>query len=217
MSVRLISAALLMLAAAGCASVPGLGSLGESLGDSLKRDRAEVDLTPPDASVNASRYTVSERSRERFDEAISALDAGELTAAERLFRQITKDQPELPAPWINLAQMARERGDVEAAGSILRAAVDADANNCPALTALGVLSRQAGDLASAESYYLSCLARDESYADAHYNLGILYEIYLGRLPDALLAYRKYQALTDTDDRRVAGWVMDLERRIGAAS
>jgi len=44
-------------------------------------------------------------------------------------------------------------------------------------------------------------------------LGILYELYLGRLDDALQAYQTYQTLSENPDMRVAGWVSDLERRI----
>ena len=49
--------------------------------------------------------------------------------------------------------------------------------------------------------------------EAYLNLGILYELYLGRLDDALQAYQKYQALSESADQRVAGWVSDLERRL----
>ena len=39
-------------------------------------------------------------------------------------------------------------------------------------------------------------------------------LYLGRLTEALASYRQYQALQSEEDRRVKGWVMDLERRLG---
>ena len=48
------------------------------------------------------------------------------------------------------------------------------------------------------------------------NLGILYEVYLGKLPQALEAYREYQELqasVGAEDARVKGWVIDLERRL----
>lgn len=215
---RRLTCVALFAAMTGCSSMPGSSILsGNSPVGKAERETV-VDLSAPDSSSQPSqRYEVAPRNAERFELGLAAVDIDDLVAAEKYFLQITKDQPELPGPWANLAQIERQRGDIEAAGSILRRAVDANPDNCQALTSLGLMSREVGDFASAEGYYLDCLQRDADFADAHYNLGILYEIYLGRLPEALASYRTYQALTEKPDRRVAGWVMDLERRIGGAS
>lgn len=211
------TATVLLSVLAGCASIPGGSILSDAKARKAEPARA-IDVSAPESSAQLSqRYEVKPRNAERFELALAALDRDDLQAAEKLFLQIADDQPELPGPWTNLAQIERQRGDIEAAGSVLRKAVDANPDNCQALTALGLMSREVGDFASAEGYYLDCLQRDGDFADAHYNLGILYEIYLGRLPEALASYRTYQQLTEKPDRRVAGWVMDLERRIGSAS
>ena len=49
-------------------------------------------------------------------------------------------------------------------------------------------------------------------AMTHYNLGILYDIYLGKTELALQHYRKYQQVLAEPDKRVGGWIKDLERR-----
>lgn len=212
-----VASVVMLTALAGCSSIPGSSILSDALPRSAERAPVVDIAAPESSSQTAQRYEVEPRNVERFELALAAVDRDELLAAEKLFLQITKDQPELPGPWSNLAQIERQRGDIEAAGSVLRNAVDANPDNCQALTSLGLMSREVGDFASAEGYYLDCLQRDVDFADAHYNLGILYEIYLGRLPEALASYRTYQELTEKPDRRVAGWVMDLERRIGGAS
>ncbi|MCH8140834.1 MAG: hypothetical protein IH908_04485, partial [Proteobacteria bacterium] len=79
---------------------------------------------------------------------------------------------------------------------------------------VGVLSRQFGDFRGAEELYQACLKQMPEFKDAYLNLGILYELYLGKLPEALAAYRQYQLLSQQPDRKVLGWVMDLERRLG---
>ena len=76
-----------------------------------------------------------------------------------------------------------------------------------------MLSRRAGDFLTAEANYLACTQRVPNFREAYLNLGILYELYLGRLDDALKAYQTYQTLSENPDMRVAGWVSDLERRI----
>jgi tetratricopeptide (TPR) repeat protein len=72
--------------------------------------------------------------------------------------------------------------------------------------------REQGEFDAAEGVYLAALNVEQDDALTHYNLGILYDLYLG-IPDrAIRHYRRYQAAVDGEDRRVAGWIADLERR-----
>lgn len=157
---------------------------------------------------------VRSRNADRFVKATEALRAGRLTEAEGLLLQITDEQPELAGPWINLAEVFIAQGREDAARLALDKAIEANPANCAARTELGVMLRREGNFSGAESHYRACLEAAPDYRDAYLNLGILYELYLGRLEDALAAYRRYQLLASEPDRRVAGWVMDLERRLG---
>lgn len=49
--------------------------------------------------------------------------------------------------------------------------------------------------------------------ELHYNLAVITELYLLDLETALAHYRRYRELTGDDDRQVAGWMADLERRL----
>ena len=91
--------------------------------------------------------------------------------------------------------------------------IAANPNNCAAYMDLGVLARRAGDFSAAEANYLACTQHEPAFRDAYLNLGILYELYLGRLDDALKAYQTYQSLSASADLKVAAWVADLERRL----
>jgi tetratricopeptide (TPR) repeat protein len=126
----------------------------------------------------------------------------------------TFDQPELAGPWINLGQVYVALNQPEDARLAFQQAIRANPRNCTAYNELGVLSRQSGDFTGAEVQYLTCLEMIPSFKDAYLNLGILYELYLGKLPEALEAYRRYQSLLLEPDHRVRGWVMDLQRRLG---
>jgi len=150
-----------------------------------------------------------------FAEGTAALRDGHLAAAEALLRTVTTDQPELAGPWINLGQVLTAQGRTAEAQLALEHAVAANPENCVARTELALTLRRQGDLAAAEQHYLACLAVQPDYRPAHLNLGILYELYLGRLPEALEAYRRYQALASEPDRRVTGWMEAIERRLGA--
>jgi tetratricopeptide (TPR) repeat protein len=149
-----------------------------------------------------------------FEQAVAALRAGRLNEAEVLLQEITSDQPELAGPWVNLGQVYAMLEKFEEARLAFGYAIAANPRTCAAHNQLGVLSRQFGDFQAAEEHYRQCLAQVPNFKDAYLNLGILYELYLGRLPEALEAYRRYQLLATEPNRKVQGWVMDLERRLG---
>ena len=157
---------------------------------------------------------VRRHNAEAFAQAVELMRDDRMRDAEILLVEITSDQPELAGPWINLGEVYVALEQPEEARRAFEAAVRANPWNCTAHNELGVLSRRYGDFAGAEQHYLACLERVPEFKDAHLNLGILYELYLGRLSEALESYRRYQALSSEPDRRVQGWVMDLERRLG---
>ena len=154
-------------------------------------------------------------SQAMFDRGLNLLRDGKPEAAEVLFEQLSRDQPELAGPWFNLAKIYLMREEPGAAVSALERALQANPENCDALNQMGVLARHDGRFDDAEGFYRSCLRAQPNYAAAHLNLGILYELYMGRLSEALAAYNNYQMMLPSADQQVAGWVMDLERRVAS--
>ena len=61
---------------------------------------------------------------------------------------------------------------------------------------------------------MMAVTSNPDYALAHYNLGVLNELYLQRLDIALKHFETYQALVG-DDRQVEKWIVDLRRRVAA--
>jgi hypothetical protein len=45
-------------------------------------------------------------------------------------------------------------------------------------------------------------------------VGILYDIYMGKFTKASAHYQKYQGMLASPDRKVAGWIVDINRRAG---
>ncbi len=165
------------------------------------------------AGAAAQPIEVDRKSEQLFEQALTAIQAQRYTEAESLLKELTARDPMLSGPWVNLGGVYEALGDNDAAQHAYKKAIDANPNNCAAYVDLGVLSRRAGDFLTAEANYLACAQRVPNFREAYLNLGILYELYLGRLDDALKAYQTYQTLSDSPDMRVAGWVSDLERRI----
>ncbi|MCZ6711059.1 MAG: tetratricopeptide repeat protein [Gammaproteobacteria bacterium] len=212
----------LLLVAQGCATVD-VASVDRAAAVAKTpwpQAAAKIESLPewrPDA-VHAPEDVASPKVHRRnvgaFEQAVTALRRGHLQEAEVLLLEITADQPELAGPWVNLGQVYSMLEQFEDARMAFQSAVTANPRSCAAHNQLGVLSRQIGDFRGAEEHYRSCLEQVPNFGFAHLNLGILYELYLGRLPEALEAYRRYQILAAEPDRKVQGWVVDLERRLG---
>lgn len=217
-SIKAAAGLLLPALLSACASLPdGASSATSSASHDPSDQRAVTSegggytfAAPPEVEVPEIRgNTASE-----FEVATAMLQDGRYTDAEILLLDLTSSQPELAGPWINLGQVYVALDQPEEARRAFEAAIQANPYNCTAYNELGLLSRLNGDFEAAEQHYLNCLQRVPGNDAAHLNLGILYELYLGRLSDALVNYRQYQALQNEPDRRVKGWVMDLERRLG---
>ena len=178
---------------------------GAGVAESPISATAVPDLPPPD---------VKRGNQAAFTQAVTAMQEERFRDAEILLLEITSDQPELAGPWINLGQVYVALEQHEEARLAFNKAIAANPRNCYAYNELGVLSRRYGDFAGAETQYRTCIELVPEFKEAYLNLGILYELYLGKLPEALEYYRTYQSLLDEPDRRVQGWVMDLERRLG---
>jgi tetratricopeptide (TPR) repeat protein len=191
------------------ALLQGCAAPGGAAGDAVAASSAV-----PDAAAGQAVPEVRGENARAFAAATEALQGGRLVEAETLLLEITEDQPELAGPWINLSEVYLARGRDDEARSALSRAVAANPRNCAARTELGVLLRRQGEFAAAEAQYRACLESAPDYQPAYLNLGILYELYLGRFEEALEAYRGYQRLASEPDARVAGWVVDLERRLG---
>lgn len=163
---------------------------------------------PPDVKIDR-------QSEALFGHSLDALRAGEYEKAEILLLELTEHRPDLSGPWVNLGSVYSHLGNNDAAEAAYQHALEVNPDNCAAYNQLGVLSREAGDFLAAEANYLACIQRVPDFREAYLNLGILYELYLGKLGEAMQAYRNYQALLDKPDKKVKGWLMDLERRISA--
>ncbi len=200
-------------ATSSASSAPASAGAGNDPSD--QRAAASVgsgntSIAPPVVPVPEIRGSTADD----FEAAVAHIQAGRFREAEVILLGITSDQPELAGPWINLGQVYVAMEQPEEARRAFEAAAAANPYNCTAYNELGLLARQNGDFEAAEAHYLRCLEHVPGNDTAHLNLGILYELYLGRLPEALANYRQYQALQGEEDRRVKGWVMDLERRLG---
>ena len=108
-----------------------------------------------------------------------------------------------------------EVDDIEAARAALDKALAINPDHPAALNQLGMLLRRNGKFLEAEAAYLKAVTAKPDYALAHYNLGVLNELYLQRLDSALQHFERYQEIVGGDEQ-VEKWITDLQRRVAAS-
>ncbi|HZV76241.1 MAG TPA: tetratricopeptide repeat protein [Candidatus Babeliales bacterium] len=143
------------------------------------------------------------RDKSRFACALQALDRRDFAAAEAAFcellacdRLVSKERAFL----LNKRGVARiglEQRDLARAD--FQSALEAVAQYAPALTNLGNLLLEDGDLEAAVAHYQKAIAADCDYALAYLNLGVAHKR-AGRLAESVKALRRAQRL----ERRTNG-------------
>lgn len=219
---KVLVAGLFVLILTGCStqSVPVPfkgGGVDERVPEQAEPITASASPTAMQSTVVVEVPDLAAGTKEQFDRASALLEVGQPESALVLLKKLTQSQPELAGPWVNMGLAYLQQDDESSATDAFNKALDANPHNCEALNQLGVLARKRGVFAVAEEFYGRCIAAQPGYADAHLNLAILYELYMGRLGEALAAYNEYQLALVEPDATVSGWMMDLERRAASVA
>lgn len=199
----LLPLALLLLAA--CSSGP---------------EKTVPDPVPPEpAAVEEASETAApapepvDFNQQYYEEAVAALKNGDAEDAVELLLQVSYDAPDKPFVFTNLGLAFLKLQQPDEAEQAFLQAIERNSRDAVAYNHLGILQRQKGQFEDARKRYQRAIDIDEDYARAHLNLGILFDIYLQDLDKALRQYQKYQVLTNGEDTQVAGWIVDIERRL----
>ena len=176
-------------------------------------------LPPGPATPNpylATKPSINRQAQQLFNDAIAAMAKKQWSQAENLLTRVTTQYPNLSGAYLNLGLVYQAKGELDKAEQAFNQAVVANVNNLDAYNQLAILKREAGDFAAAEEQYKKALAIWPFHPASHRNLGILYDLYMGKSEQALQHYQAYQQLLPEPDKLVNGWIVDLERRLGAS-
>ncbi len=187
------------LALAACASAP------EPAPAPVVEDAAAAEA--------AARAAAAEAAQRLYAKAIATLKAGKTERASDLLREVGESAPDIPFVHTNLGLAYFKLERFELAEAAFTRALAQNSRDAVAHNHLGILERRNGRFEAALERYRSAIAIDRDYARAHLNLGILFDIYLQDLDKALAQYHKYQSLVPEQDKQVAGWILDIERRL----
>jgi len=143
----------------------------------LKLSATCADTAPraPDRAPRRVRPTAVTLDAEGlFLQALEHEDAADGSGAMRLYRRCLRMDARHPDARVNLARLLHEAGQLEAAERAYRHV--SCASHVVAQFNLAVLMEDQGRIAEAVERYLSAVALDPAFADAHHNLARLYEL-----------------------------------------
>ncbi|WP_295800869.1 tetratricopeptide repeat protein [uncultured Microbulbifer sp.] len=198
--------ALVSLLFAGCAGNPPAPETTGNLDENGQHIPVPNPYLVQPGSVPAAAQKALANARNLFQQQ-------QFAAAEAELLQVVEQWPQLSGAWLNLAKVQLKLEKAEQAESSLQQAVAANEDNVFAWNTLGVLLRDQGRFEEAQGAYENALQRWPDFVAAHRNLGILFDLYLHEPEQALQHYRAAQALQTEEDRVLAGWIVDLERRM----
>lgn len=180
-------------------------------------DRASLpkpgETTAPAVSESAAEPAEIDFNQQYYEQALAALKSGKTERALKLLLQVSNNAPDKPYVFTNLGLAYFKLQQLDLAESVFKQAIVRNKEDAVAHNHLGILQRQKGQFKEARTHYQRALEIDSDYASAHLNLGILFDIYLQDLEQALRHYQKYQALVSEENTQVAGWIVDIQRRL----
>ncbi len=148
----------------------------------------------------------------QFDQAMKALQAGDVEHAGLSLQAIASSHPTYSSPLFNLGLIEQSQGRHDLAVSHFLGALSRAPNSAPIYSSLGISYRMLGQFKDAEKAYQAAISLDFNYALAHLNLAILYDVYLQQLNNALSEYEIYQGLLENPDPKVSTWIKDIRAR-----
>ena len=171
-------------------------------------------ITVGGAGAAAATAPIPARAEQQYADALRLMKAGKAADAALEFKQLTLAYPQLSGPYVNLGLVYLHSSLLPQAEEAFKAALEHNPGSAIAANELGIAERRLGKFKEAEAAYQRTIATDPGYAPAYLNLGVLYDLYLAEPQKALDQFEHYIQLAG-DNKQVAGWVVELRKRVGA--
>jgi len=176
---------------------------------------------PKESVAAPTAAEIPTSARNTFNSAVAAMHAKQWGEAESQLKSLIQAQPKLSGAYLNLALVYVETNRPSDAEAQFKKAIEVNPDNMVAHDQYGIWLRTQGRFKDAEATYLQALQRKPGHADTHLNLGILYDLYLGKSAQALEQYQQYLSLQGEtaapEAEKVKSWVAELQRRNKSAS
>lgn len=182
----------------------------------LEQEVSEKDKLLASANLY-QQGEVSDAATVLFNKALTLKQSGELAQASVVFEQMLQEYPNLSGSALQLADIAKQQNNQVKQLAMLQKALEINPHNYIAANQLALIMREQGDFSKALALYQSAINAWPGYALSYYNLGILYDLYLGEKDKALTQFETYLLLQESDSsasyKQVSLWIMDLKRQL----
>ncbi|MAD43957.1 MAG: hypothetical protein CMI02_18615 [Oceanospirillaceae bacterium] len=171
-----------------------------------------LSQAPQATDTAAGESPLPEALKEGYQQGLVLLQDEKYQQALLHWQTLTTDYADCPGCWTNLGISQYYLQNYPDSQTSFQTALALDAQFCPALKMKALAERQTGQFIQSEESYLQALKCAPDDINLHYNLGILYDLYLHDLAKALEHYRRAADLMPEKDDTLAMWITDLERR-----
>lgn len=149
-----------------------------------------------------------------FIEAKTAWRNKDANTAKQKLNVIIKNDKALSGPWMMLGDIALAEKDYPHALAQYQQGLTVNPNNINGYTALANVQRLQGRVDHAHNTLAKALALWPDFPEAHYNLSILFDIYLNKATKAKQHLEAYILLTGGDSDSLK-WLLQLNQQIQA--
>jgi tetratricopeptide (TPR) repeat protein len=149
-----------------------------------------------------------------FIEAKTAWRNEDANTAKQKLNVIIKNDKALSGPWMMLGDIALAEKDYPQALENYQQGLTVNPNNINGYTALAQVQRMQGRYDHAQNTLAKALALWPDFPEAHYNLSILFDIYLNQAAKAKQHLDAYILLTGGDAESLQ-WLEQLKQRASA--
>ena len=173
-----------------------------------------IPVPKPQPVVESTAVTVDAISPQlqlQYQDGIDAMKKGEQAKAQRVFRKFIRSKPKLAGAYINLALIHFEKEESEKSLKLVNRAIELNNQQPQAFNLRAQLLIKQGKINQAKEDYLSAIQLKPDYANAQYNLALLYDIYLQELTLAIKHYEIYLSLINYSDEPTQEWLDQLKR------
>lgn len=177
--------------------------------ESVPKPVTEIERPKP---VPLSAQPPTDDNRFDYLAMLEQLKLGEESVIPKL-EKLSLESPALEHIFTNLGLAYFKQEEYQKSQTAFERAISQNKDDAVAYNHLGILARMRGEFQKSREHYEQAIIIDGKYAAAHLNLGILFDIYIQDIEQALTQYRKYQALTNSENKTIAGWIVDIERRL----
>ncbi len=156
---------------------------------------------------------LAESDQRVYNKALWDIKEKRFTKAGVILDKLILKYPGAAGPYANKGVIYAKKNKLDKAEEYFLKALANNKNLVQARNHLAVVYRKKGKFTLAKDMLDAAIVTDPYYANAYYNLGILYELYLQVPEKALENYQLYLDLKKDGDKQVAQWVSLLRRQI----